>query len=243
MKKIIAIMVGLMLIFAMPVLCFAEEAEAGEAADTTVTEDNSTTETETPTEEEKTPSEDAPAVEDQLKTITDAIAKFLEENGIDIAQIVTFITGALAVVMKIRESIKAAKVLNNNSITISKENATFMAQAQSALEGVSAIVTKYEGDINKLLEAFKVTAEEKVVLEREIVEINAQFKVLAEANIEFSNELAELLSLANIPNFKKEEIGARHAAAVNIIKDSEDKIAALTPAKTEEVLENGGEEK
>jgi hypothetical protein len=61
-------------------------------------------------------------------------------------------------------------------------------------------------------------------------------KLSKDANVEFANELAELLTLANIPNFKKEEIGARHLAAVKAIAEAEAK------TETEEVKKDVGEE-
>mgnify|MGYP003296352319 CR=1 FL=1 len=70
-------------------------------------------------------------------------------------------------------------------------------------------------------------------------------KTSADANIEFANELAELLGLANIPNYKKEEIGARHLESVKAILEAEKKAeaVALIPATTEEAKEDVGETK
>ena len=62
-------------------------------------------------------------------------------------------------------------------------------------------------------------------------------------NIAFADELAELLTLANIPNFKKESIGASHLARVNAILEAKKKAeaAAMIPTTTEEVKEDVGE--
>ena len=60
-----------------------------------------------------------------------------------------------------------------------------------------------------------------------MTEIKSYLKTATKANVEFSNELAELLTLANIPNFKKEEIGARHLAAVNAIQAAENEVSAM----------------
>ena len=52
------------------------------------------------------------------------------------------------------------------------------------------------------------------------------------ANIELSNEVAELLVLANIPNSKKEELYSRHRAVVD----------AITTTEVSEVNEDDGAE-
>ena len=58
-------------------------------------------------------------------------------------------------------------------------------------------------------------------------------KVAKLANTELANEVAELLVLANIPNSKKDELYARHRAAV----------ALIDAASTENEVENDdGEE-
>jgi hypothetical protein len=64
------------------------------------------------------------------------------------------------------------------------------------------------------------------------------------------NEIAELIALSNIPNYKKDALGSRHVAAVDAIIKAEEmaEIEAdnaakmLLPATTEEVKENVGEE-
>jgi hypothetical protein len=97
-----------------------------------------------------------------------------------------------------------------------------MAQALAGMESAALAVKGYDERIAALLEAHDATAADKERLERELLEVKAYLKSAAEANLEFSNELAELLSLANIPNFKKEEIGARHLAAVRAMKAAEE---------------------
>jgi hypothetical protein len=62
------------------------------------------------------------------------------------------------------------------------------------------------------------------------------------ANLEFADELAELLGLANIPNYVKEQIGARHVAAKKNIIEAEKKAEALLTAP-EEVKHEVGENK
>ena len=65
-------------------------------------------------------------------------------------------------------------------------------------------------------------------------------KQLVRENKALADELGELLALANIPNYKKEEIGARHVAAKREILDAE--AAIVTSTITEEAKEDVGEE-
>ena len=69
---------------------------------------------------------------------------------------------------------------------------------------------------------------DKAMLEK----VNKHLETSKSANLEFSNELAELLVLANIPNSKKDELYSRHRAAVD----------AMAAAEETEVKENDGEE-
>jgi hypothetical protein len=125
-----------------------------------------------------------------------------------------------------------------------------MGNALAQMQNASGAVVQFDERINALLEAFKTTAEEKALLEKELVEIKNYLKIASQSDIELANELAELLALANIPNYKKEELGSRHAKAVNAIIEAEAKAEAeaytaakmLLPATTEEVKENVGEE-
>jgi hypothetical protein len=56
------------------------------------------------------------------------------------------------------------------------------------------------------------------------------------ANVEFANEVAELLILANIPNSRKDELYARHLAAVNAIQEAESIVAEQMEVKENETV-------
>lgn len=270
MKKILAILCA-MVIIALPVVAFAE----GEPADEIVQgEVEDTTEEEVPVEEEilppeeapeeipeetppveEPPKEEAPTFEEEVavevEILTENIKRWLEENSAMIGLIVTIIGYGIVMIKKLGTVIKSSGTLNNNAITIAKTSNDAVSQALSSIETASCVVMGYDTRIASLLEAFKNTAEDKARLERELVEIKSYLKTSTEANVEFANELAELLGLANIPNCKKEEIGARHLAAVRAIIAAEEKAEVeaenaakmLLPATTEEVKNDDGEEK
>ena len=248
MKKIFALILALMLCFALPIAAYAEDVETGEVSEEVVGEDNSTPETETSADGEIPASE-----KEEIATEWDHIKNLFSENFEEwilshleeISVVVTLIMTCFYNMRKHKLLNKSMGTLNNNAITVAKESSNFMSQALTNIENASGTVTSLDANIVALLEAYKVTAEDKAKLEKELVEIKNYLKTSTKANIEFADELAELLGLANIPNYKKEEIGARHVAAKKEIIEAEEKAeaAALLPTNTEEVKEDVGEEK
>ena len=262
MKKIIALIVCLMLI-CVPLVASAEDYEVGDVFTGEVLEGETTPEDETPTEEEiqppvetpeetppvenppaeTPPTEEAPTFEDEVQTVTDNLVKWLEDNSALLGLIVTLIGYGIVTFKKLGTVIKSASTMNNNAITIAKNNKNVMDEALTSIQTASGAVTGYDARILALLEAYKTTAEDKARLEKELVEIKNYLMINADANIAFADELAELLTLANIPNFKKESIGASHLARVNAILEAKKKAeaAAMIPTTTEEVKEDVGE--
>lgn len=201
---------------------------------------------ETPTEETDTDWEDVKT------TISDAIVNWITPNLEEIGVVVTLIGYGIVLFRKIKTIIKSAGTINNNAITIADKSNNFMSQALSNIEETAGTVKGYEERILAVLEAFEQTVKKNKALEEinerletELVEIKNYLKTSTDANVEFANELAELLGLANIPNYKKEEIGARHLESVKAIIEAEKKAAAaaILPANTEEVKKNVGEAK
>lgn len=245
MKKILVLILVLMLVCVTPLVAYAE----GEA----VEEGNSTPEDETPVESEISPStvEKNATDWDNLKNLfsenfEDWILSHLEE----ISVVVTLIMTCFYNMRKHKLLNRSMGTLNNNAVTVAQTSHDFMGNALAQMQNASGAVVQFDERINAVLEAFKTTAEEKALLEKELVEIKNYLKIASQSDIELANELAELLALANIPNYKKEELGSRHAKAVNAIIEAEAKAEAeadtaakmLLPATTEEVKENVGEE-
>ena len=173
-------------------------------------------------------------------TVSGAIVEWVEPNIEEIGVIVTLLGYGIMLFKKLKAVLKNMGTMNNNTITISKENAALMAQAMASINDASGAVTAYDARILALLEAYQKTAESEKRLEAELVEIKSYLKTSSMANLEFADELAELLGLANIPNYVKEQIGARHAKK-NII-EAEKKADALLTAP-EEVKNEVGENK
>lgn len=264
MKKIFAFLLALMLVCSIPIVAFAEDAPADEVITEGVGEDNSTTEEETPTEGEipppetvpeetpeevpketptETPEETEPDWENVKQTISDKIVNWITPHVEEISVIITLLCTLVYNLRRNRLLDKSVVKLNNNAVSIAENSSSFIDKALSNMEGVSGAVTGYQTEIALLLAEFRANAEDKKrveedkkKLEAELSEIHKYLKLSKDANVEFANELAELLSLANIPNYKKEELGSRHLAAVHAIEEAEAK------TETEEVKKDDIEE-
>ena len=138
----------------------------------------------------------------------------------EISVIVTLLFTCVFQFRKNRLLTRSMGTMNNNTVAVAEQSAAMMEQARSGLESAALAVRGYEEKMEALLTAYRSTAEDRERLEAEMREMREYCKTAAEANIEFSNELAELLSLANIPDYKKQEIGARHLAAVRAIRSA-----------------------
>jgi hypothetical protein len=196
---------------------------------------------------EETPEDDTDvSFKEEVEMVSEQIVKWLEDNSVLIGLIITIIGYGIVGFSKIKMILKSTGTINNNAITISKSNREALDQALAKMENASGVITGYDVRIATLLEAYKNTAEDKMRLERELMEIKDYIKTSSHSNLEFADELAELLALANIPNYKKEEIGARHLAAKKEILDAEAKaeaaVKSMMPTTTEEVKEDVGEE-
>lgn len=249
MKKIFAILLVLML-WTMPLVAFAEEA--------TVPTEGAEVENSTTTEEMLAEGEISPSTVEKIATEWDHLKNLFSDNVEDwilshleeISVVVTLIMTCFYNMRKHKLLNRSMGTLNNNAITVAQTSNDFMGSALTQMQNASGAVVQYDERITALLEAFRTTAEDKAMLERELVEIKNYLKIESEANIEFANELADLIALANIPNYKKEEFGTRHSDKVKAIIEAVTKAEAeadaaakmLLPATVEEVKEDVGEE-
>lgn len=216
----------------------------GEVPEDTSSEDQPPIEQEPPAEipsVDENPEDTAEdTMENEVKAVTDAIVKWLEAHSAEILQIITLIGYGIVGFKKLGTVIKSTGVLNNNAVTIARNSKESVDAARDSIVNVANAVTGYDEKIGALLAAFAISAEENKQLKEKLDRVENYLKVNADANIEFANVLAELLGLSNIPNYKKEEIGSRHVAAVRAILDAE--AQAKLPTEAVEVKENDGEE-
>ena len=210
------------------------------------TEDTTTTTPEVVPTEDTTPTEetsDTFSWGEVKDTISGFIVSWVTPNIEEISVVIAILG---FIVDNRREKKKMNKVtttLNNNAITIANECSNAMENALSTINAASEKVLNYEERIAELLASAKNNAEDRKKLEVEIVELKEFLAVSTRANVEFANELAELLALANIPNYKKEEIGARHMKHLNALLEAEAHAEHVADALVvvEEVRENDGE--
>jgi hypothetical protein len=141
----------------------------------------------------------------------------------ELSVIVTLAVSSFCQMKKNRSLTRSMGTMNHNTVTVAEQSADMMTKAREGLENAALAVKGYEARIEELLAEYRSSADDKARLDAELREMRAYCKRSAQANIEFANELAELLSLANIPDYKKEEIGARHLAAVRAIGEVTDR--------------------
>lgn len=216
MKKLIAILMCALLLCAFSVPALAE-------TDDIVSEDVETGATD--------------IVEDDPNDLSvDKIVEYVQSHLEEISVIVTLILSIFYNVKKHGKLNTTITTLNNNSVAMAENSAVSIKTSLEGMEGVVATVNAYKDAVNQALEEIRRNDAERASLEESLAEVSKYLKSTRLANVELANEVAELLVLANIPNSKKDELYARHLAAVNAIAEAE-RIAGAT-----EVKENDSEE-
>ncbi len=226
MKKILAIVLCVMLVCMMSVVAFATEAEVVEGDATLDEPPVENPPAETPTEDEKTEAE----IEAELTT--DKIVNYLTEHLEEFSVILTMILTVFYQVRKHIELNKSIATMNNNTVSVAQNSANAIANTVSGMAGMTDTLNGYKAEMEKMLAEIRANEEEKRNMAAMLDKVNKHLETSKSANLEFSNELAELLVLANIPNSKKDELYSRHRAAVD----------ALEAADKTEVKEDVGEE-
>ena len=163
--------------------------------------------------------EDAESVPD--KTITEMVADYVTEHVEEISVIGTLIVGMFYEIRKHKKLNGSIGTLNNNAIAVAENSASAIKSALDGVEDVAKVVNEYKAEFESLLSEIRKSAEEKKHLEDTLTHVESFLKTAKLATLELSNEVAELLVLANIPNSKKEELYARHTKAVHEIEAAE----------------------
>ena len=206
MKKILTILICIILLCSLPVVAFAEEVETPVEAPA---------ETEVPEVETEIPETEAPeteipetetSVEDDPNDLTvEKIMAFIDSNYDKISVVFTTLFAIFYGMKKSGVINNAITTLNNNSVAIADNSETAIKEALATMESFKQYVEEY-----------------KTATEQRVEEMTNHLKASKLANVELANEVAELLVLANIPNSKKDELYARHRAAVNAIAEVEE---------------------
>lgn len=171
---------------------------------------------------------------------TEEIVAWVKAHLEEISVVITLIVTTIAAIGRNKSLNKSVTTLNNNAVTVATNSKTAIDIALASIKATAAAVSGYNKKIESLLEEVRQNAEEKQALEKTLADVTAHLKTAKLANVEFANELAELLVLANIPNSKKEELYARHRAALKSISAAETEITEVVvhdeadPVKSEE---------
>lgn len=162
-------------------------------------------------------------------TITETIVSYVRENIEELSVIGSLVAAAFLKFSKDKKLNGAIGTLNNNAIAVAENSANAIKTALSSVEDVAKTINDYKAIIENFLAEMRKSAEEKKSLEDTLTHVETFLKSAKLATLELSNEVAELLVLANIPTSKKDELYARHTKAVHELEAAE------------EVMNNDGE--
>ena len=191
MKKIFAFILCLLLIAAVPTVAFATDGE-GEITET-----------------------------EESLTITEKVVSYVKDHIEEISVIGTLILGIFYDRISKKRLNGSIGTLNNNAIAVAENSATAIKKALESVEDIAHIINEYKSEFETVLSEIRKSAEEKKSLEDTLGHVETFLKTAKLATLELSNEVAELLILANIPNTKKEELYARHKQAVDELNAAE----------------------
>lgn len=214
MKKIYKVLIALICV--VMVMCVVKAAVSAEDEITTTVETN-TVETESLPIETETATEGENSATGITVPTTDEIVKWVETHLEEISVIVTLIATLIYQVRKHSSLNKSIATCNNNAVAVVENSNNAIATALTEVMAVSTVVGAYKDQVDTLLSEIRQNDDEKKRLQTALTEVENYLKTAKLANVELSNEVAELLVLANIPNSKKEELYARHRAAVAAI--------------------------
>ena len=163
-------------------------------------------------------------------SMTEIVVEWVKTHIEELSVILSLIAYAFYNMKKNGSLSLSMGVMNNNAIEIAKANSETVKAALVQMADMALKVEGYKNEFATMIEETRKTVEEKQGLEATLSHVENFLKTSKLAMIEVSNEVAELLVLANIPNSKKDELYARHMKAVHEIEAAE------------EVMSNDGKE-
>lgn len=155
-------------------------------------------------------------------TITESIVGYVTEHVEELSVMGTLLLTVFYEIRKHKNLNSSIGTLNNNAIAVAENSSSAIKTALSGVEDVAKVVSEYKAVIENFLAEMRKSAEEKKSLEETLKHVETFLKSTKLATLELSNEVAELLVLANIPNSKKDELYARHTKAVHEIESAEE---------------------
>lgn len=225
MKKFLVIMLCVVLLGATPIIASAEGDSVDAVEENTTVTENLPTEEETATEGENSASET-----DSEKPITEVIVDYVKSQYEEILVLLSILGATVYKKVKDGKFSETLGTLNNNSIKIYNKGVEVAEAATEKMNEATAKLEALEERFDSLMAKYEKSEEEKMALASMLSHVETFLKTAKCATLELSNEVAELLVLANIPNSKKDELYARHTKAVHELE------------VVEEVMSNDGTE-
>lgn len=180
--------------------------------DTTAPENTeSTTETEPPAEET------APE-----PTVTEYIAEYVKSHIEELCVMASLIVAAIYSKIKDGKFGASLGTLNSNAIKIANKGVEIAESAAEKMDGATSKLMELEEKITSVTEKYEKSEEEKAELSTMLSRVEILLKSVKGAALEASNEVAELLVRANLPNSVKDEIYGRHMKAVHELEAAEE---------------------
>ena len=242
MKKILAFIVCIVLVFAMPLVAFAEEVESapvdeessitenvpteeeeateGEIEDETATPEPTPEPTPTPTPEQSAPASkptETPLDTPTTTPTTEVDVKVITE---DIAAWLEANSGAIAIICTI---IGNCVIVFNTIKKVVKSMTTMNNNAVSISKNSSKIAEDAlvkVGELSALIDEIRMGEKEKKELEKALKESQSLLNATLLANKAMAAEVAKLITLANLPNSVKDEMYADFLNNVRAVLDA-----------------------
>ena len=211
MKKFIAVLCLVLVMCSFTFVVANAEETPTEATITETTTESTTTETTSPAEETI-----------PEKTFSEKVVDWVKANFTDLSVVAALLLSIFYEIRKHGKLSGSVNTLNNNAIAIANNNAETIKLAFERVEELAKVVEKYKDDFTAIFDEVRKTAEEKQTLEATLTHVETFLKSAKLATLELSNEVAELLVLANIPVSKKDELYARHTKAVHELEAVEE---------------------
>lgn len=155
------------------------------------------------------------------KPVTDVIVDYVKSHLEEITVIVSMIGAGIYGAHSRKKMNGSIGTLNNNAINIASNSTAIVEKALARVDDIAEVVNTYGEKMAALMDEIRNSEEEKKALMNALVKVESYLSTAKLATIEMSNEVAELLCLANIPNSKKEELYARHVSAVHELEAAE----------------------
>lgn len=221
MKKILIVLFAIIFVLTLPMSVVASEMPEEEG---TLTEEQTTEENNNALgSDENQPENTLPesSTPERTETFSDKLISFITENYTGSALFGFAITAIIDIIYTVKKNRRLSAsigTLNNNAVAVAENSGQAINGVLVQLNNVRDTIDGYKNEMSALLQSLRNEAAEKLTLEQIIKGISERLDKFMLADKELSDEIAQLLNLSNLPNSVKDELYARHIAAVKLIE-------------------------